>query len=607
MSKRLLSVVLVFALLLASLCLSAGAAEPALAGDELGGIRYEFENGTPSGNASPVWNNTSVFSDFGGEGYLYIMDGGVSLEIDVPRSGNYAVYTVSGSTDGAQKCDYISINNGPQFLTAAPAVSGVWHTGAIGTEAYDGSTVVPAAVNGGHFLKKGLNTVTLTANWGYAAYDSLIIVPLNTDVYRYELEYGELIGSKIMNNSNLPGYYGTGFVDMWGAANAVGVSLDFDVPESGYYQLMVRSYQDTQANRGESVILNGDEATKLYVATPLHPDGGWADSPIGPETWVDGVMHSPNPAAGYYLEAGVNNIKIMSMWSYGKYDSLILQKMSPVQTGQNDFTVELECGQLGGDAEIYNALEGASFSYVGMNTTGSITTQVSLPYAGYYHIYVRSYNTDGNANRCDKVFINDGEERFFYIANTQANQWVNAPVSDAVYGGPEVEFVPPEGGYYLEKENTITISTNYGYNCVDQLIFVPVPALHLSEDVSVKDQVITVEANTDAALFIKQKVIALKGEIQLLDAQDAVITPRYIGSGMKVRLVADGQTVAQYSFLTRGDLNGDGQLNILDAVLARKSAAGMEVPYSAAGDMDGDQALTAGDIIAMKQIILGKQ
>lgn len=604
MSKKFMSAVLVLSLLLASVGYGFVLPAAALAGDELGGIRYEFEDGTLSGNASYVLDNTTVFSDFGGGGYVYIMDGSVSLDIDVPKNGNYEIYTVSGSTDGGGKCDFITVNQEPRWLTAAPEGKGVWHTGAIGTEAYQGSTVVPAAVSGGHFLHKGINTVTITASWGYAAYDSLIIVPINTEVARYELEYGDLTGDSIMKNSNIPGYYGTGFIDMWGSAGSVGVSLNFDVPESGYYQLTVRAYADAQSNRCETVILNGDEANPKLVATPSVAGGAWVESPIGAETWVDGVLHSPNPINGYYLEKGINRIQIMSNWSYGKYDSLILKKMSPVQTDDNDFAVQLECGSLLNGAQAYSALEGAHFAYVGLNEGGSASVNVSLPYAGYYHVYVRSYNTDSTANRCDKVFINNDAERFIYVSSAQANQWVNAPVSDAVYGGADVQFVPAENGYYMEKENTVTITSNYGWNCVDEILFVPAPALQFGPDVTVSGDVITAGLKTDAARFLKENISALKGEIRLADAQGNVIAPRYLGSGMKVQLVADGQVVSQYAFLVYGDMDGDGTLNILDTVLAKRAAAGLDTANSAAGDLDSDGHVTAADIAAMKQNIL---
>ncbi|MDD2362519.1 MAG: hypothetical protein PHH84_06140 [Oscillospiraceae bacterium] len=182
MKKKYLSIILCLSMIIT--LGSSGlvsTASTVLPGDELGGIRYELEDGKLIGNAQNVLNNTSIFNDFGGDGYVYLGETGdaVSLDIDVQESGNYEVYIVGGAVGNGRKCEKVYINDEPVWLTVPYEGDGVWNVCTIGSETYNGGIFDVSPVTGGHFFAKGKNTVKIDVFWGYASYDSIILVPID--------------------------------------------------------------------------------------------------------------------------------------------------------------------------------------------------------------------------------------------------------------------------------------------------------------------------------------------------------------------------------------------------------------------------------------------
>ncbi|MDD4413089.1 MAG: hypothetical protein PHR14_00845 [Oscillospiraceae bacterium] len=145
-----------------------------------GTLRYELEEGKLTGNTSVV-TEKSVFSNYSGSGYVFLFDQKMSMDIFVPSAGRYYVYVVSGATENGGKCDFVSINGGEKLLVSTPAGSkGKWIVSQPGTEAWENNVLKPVAPSNGFALNAGKNTIEISANWGYNAYDSVILVPLDT-------------------------------------------------------------------------------------------------------------------------------------------------------------------------------------------------------------------------------------------------------------------------------------------------------------------------------------------------------------------------------------------------------------------------------------------
>lgn len=82
-----------------------------------GTLRYEMEDFPPVGNTALI-NESALFQSFGGTGYVFLFDQKIAMDLYVPSSGRYKVLIVGGSDDGNNKCDYVSINGGDQYLTS---------------------------------------------------------------------------------------------------------------------------------------------------------------------------------------------------------------------------------------------------------------------------------------------------------------------------------------------------------------------------------------------------------------------------------------------------------------------------------------------------------
>jgi len=144
-----------------------------------GTLRYELEEGELSGNTAVVTEKT-VFSSYGGSGYVFLFDQKMTLDVYVPKAARYYVYVVSGATEDGAKCDYVRINDGEKLLISTPAGSkGKWTVSQPGTEYWENNVLKPVPPQKGFALHAGRNTIEISANWGYNAYDSVILVPVD--------------------------------------------------------------------------------------------------------------------------------------------------------------------------------------------------------------------------------------------------------------------------------------------------------------------------------------------------------------------------------------------------------------------------------------------
>lgn len=143
-----------------------------------GTLRYEMEDFPLVGNTALI-NESALFQSFGGTGYVFLFDQKIAMDLYVPTSGRYKVLIVGGSDDGNNKCDYVSINGGDQYLTSYLGENkGVFKACEPGTENWVNNALAPLAPEKGYTLKSGKNTLEIAANWGYCCYDSVILIPL---------------------------------------------------------------------------------------------------------------------------------------------------------------------------------------------------------------------------------------------------------------------------------------------------------------------------------------------------------------------------------------------------------------------------------------------
>ena len=113
--------------------------------------------------------------------YVFLFDGTLTMRINVPQAGNYRLFIVGGSDDGNNKCDYIQVNGGPTYLTSyLGKYRGEWALSQPGTEAWMNNELVPQTPAEGFQLNEGENVITVTANWGYSAYDCIYIEKIGT-------------------------------------------------------------------------------------------------------------------------------------------------------------------------------------------------------------------------------------------------------------------------------------------------------------------------------------------------------------------------------------------------------------------------------------------
>ena len=144
-----------------------------------GALRFECEEGNLVGNTAVV-NSKETFPSYSGNGYVFLFDKEFSVDVYVAKSGYYDIAIVSGTTENANKCDYVSINGGEKYLISTLGKKGVWRISQPGTEFWENGSLKPQAPKGGFYLKAGKNTITISANWGYCAYDSIIVYPYGT-------------------------------------------------------------------------------------------------------------------------------------------------------------------------------------------------------------------------------------------------------------------------------------------------------------------------------------------------------------------------------------------------------------------------------------------
>ncbi|MDR1131431.1 MAG: hypothetical protein LBL15_03325 [Oscillospiraceae bacterium] len=140
-------------------------------------LKYECEESF-SIAADSVYTHAPSYGS-SGAGYQELLNGSFELTVFVPAAGNYFVETASMRTDANSKCDYFKVNNGTNYLISTPDTvpANTWHVSGPGRENWENGYVVPLPPVGGITFLAGRNTVTISANWGYCAYDYILLTP----------------------------------------------------------------------------------------------------------------------------------------------------------------------------------------------------------------------------------------------------------------------------------------------------------------------------------------------------------------------------------------------------------------------------------------------
>lgn len=137
-------------------------------------LRYEVEDAGYTG-CSESSDGGNMENASNGK-YVFLFDGSITMKIDVPEAGNYRIFVVGGSDDGNNKCDFVQVNGGDRYLTSYPGRNqGAWQLSQPGTEVWANNELVPQTPAEGFALNAGENEITITANWGYCAYDCIYI------------------------------------------------------------------------------------------------------------------------------------------------------------------------------------------------------------------------------------------------------------------------------------------------------------------------------------------------------------------------------------------------------------------------------------------------
>ena len=125
---------------------------------------------------------------------------------------------------------------------------------------------------------------------------------------------------------------------------------------------------------------------------------------------------------------------------------------------------------------------------------------------------------------------------------------------------------------------------------------------------SEKNTIGGISEKTTAAEFISS--FAEKEFIKLIASDGKTVgKDAAVGTGMKLVLGDGNSTVKEYTVIVTGDANGDGKINVSDAVAIKAhilKTSALTGEYSVAADVNGDGKLNVSDFVALKAHILRK-
>ena len=142
-------------------------------------IKFECEKGVVDGTGAVVSTSTEKVQKYSGTGWIFLFNTKITINVDVAVAGKYRLFIAGTSDDGNNKCDYVQINGGPKYLTSYLGKNkGQWTLSQPGTENWENNELHPIVQTGGFEFQKGKNVIEITANWGYCAYDYIVLEPI---------------------------------------------------------------------------------------------------------------------------------------------------------------------------------------------------------------------------------------------------------------------------------------------------------------------------------------------------------------------------------------------------------------------------------------------
>jgi len=106
---------------------------------------------------------------------------------------------------------------------------------------------------------------------------------------------------------------------------------------------------------------------------------------------------------------------------------------------------------------------------------GTIYLNIDVPIAGNYHISLFGSTNNGEQNKADYVYVNNGETPYFtYYSKDSYGKWAECRIGTEYYADGKLSPSAPQNGIFLrEGSNLIVIRANWGNTNYDKLVLEP--------------------------------------------------------------------------------------------------------------------------------------
>ena len=254
-----------------------------------GDIKVEAEAATLNGVSI-----VSTQAGYSGTGYAWNFDNAtdnIVFPVSVPTAGEYELTLVYYSPYG-DKNTLVNVNGASKEQTLT------------GSGTNFGSVKV-----GKYTLTAGVNSVTLTNDWGYYGIDYIVFSPVSVappkvapnNNGRIEAEAGDLAGTEL--STTPAGFSGTGYVTSFDNATDK-VTLTFNAT-AGLYDLAI-GYTSPYGPKGFDIQVNDDKGSGMFTAT------------------TDAAPFSSVDAGKFLMKDGLNTVTLNRGWGYFGIDYIQL-------------------------------------------------------------------------------------------------------------------------------------------------------------------------------------------------------------------------------------------------------------------------------------------
>lgn len=344
-------------------------------------IRVEAENATLKGALSKLTDTPG----YSGTGYVGNFENTTdTLLFSIPTQNSRYTLTIRYSAPTQQRQTSVLVN-GDATLRMLPLTGNAFATADAGT----------------YMLAAGTSKIAIAAYQGYYAIDYIELTPIITKIApltngRVEAEDG-LLSAGITVATALTGFSGTGYVTGFDNSDAKKVSISFNLPATGLYQLSV-GYSSPYGFKVANVTVNDEKSTATFN-TPTSGNFGSTD------------------AGKFLLPQGLNTVEIGGNYGYYGIDyvqltpttvalpskpskQLIDAQATPSAKALMSYLVDLYGMKvLSGQADDQYGTSGSDISYV-LATTGKEPAISAMDLYDYSAAPVAQYGQpNGTAER----------------------------------------------------------------------------------------------------------------------------------------------------------------------------------------------------------------